>query len=165
MNYLYCILIQRNGTAEEVWVVQTGKKDFNNLGNVVSFNGMTKQDVWGDEKCDSIFGTDGTLFSPFVDKSRILQIYHPDVCRSLPMEYNSPGDFLGLSTLRFTFSNSLFESLSLHPENQCFCKDSNEYCEKGGVIPLGPCFGGDWNKFRLFFSILHCFPCQRKVNA
>jgi hypothetical protein len=103
---------------------------------------MAQQDVWKDEKCDRILGTDGTIFPPFVDKSRILNIYHPDVCRSLPLQYDSPGEFMGLSTLRFTFSPKLFASLKINPENQCFCKDTFEWCEKGGVLPLGPCFGG-----------------------
>jgi scavenger receptor class B protein 1 len=122
--------------------VHTGKEAVWNFGNIVSFNGKTNQENWGDGKCDAIKGTDGTVFPPFVDEQRKLDIFYPDVCRTIQMEYVSPGEYMGLPTLRFSFAKSVFGSLKEFPENSCYCKDTFEWCEKGGLMALGPCLGG-----------------------
>jgi len=127
-----------------VWIVRTGKDSLWSFGSIVSFNGMTKHDSWGDLKCDAISGTDGTIFPPFVDESRTLDIYYPDVCRTIQMDYATTGEFMGLSTLKFTFAPNVFGSLKKFPENKCYCKDNFEWCEKGGLMALGPCLGGEY---------------------
>ncbi|ODM99400.1 Sensory neuron membrane protein 1, partial [Orchesella cincta] len=133
----------RNGTAEEIWTVGTGIRDKQNLGKIVSWNGKSSLDGWSDERCNKIDdSTDGTIFPPVADTSRILDVFHPDACRSLQMSYVGPGEFIEIPTHRYSFASNTFESLDLHPENECFCKETYEWCKKGGVFPLWPCVGG-----------------------
>ncbi|CAG7821916.1 unnamed protein product, partial [Allacma fusca] len=58
------------------------------------------------------------------------------------MVYNQPSEMMGIPTLRFGFSPDLFGSVKEYPENQCYCQDTWEYCQKGGVVSLAPCIGG-----------------------
>ena len=58
------------------------------------------------------------------------------------MNYVRPGEHQGISTLLFTFAPNTFGSLTKFPENECYCKDTYQNCEKGGVMPIGPCQAG-----------------------
>jgi len=72
--------------------VETGKLDISKFGKIISYNGMTKLDAWKDDKCNALVGTDGTIFPPFADKNRKLQMFHPDLCRLVFLP-NSKLDF------------------------------------------------------------------------
>lgn len=136
------VFVQKNGTAQDVWNVGAGVRDKNNFGKIISWNGRSNLNVWNDKHCDSISGSDGTIFPPVTDTSRILNIYHPDACRTLQFSYDSSGEFLEIPTWRYSFASNVFESLDLHPENECFCKETYQWCKKGGVFPIWPCVGG-----------------------
>lgn len=72
----------------------------------VSFNGIKTNAgrVMGrGDKCGSII----SMFSPFVDKSRDLNICKLDVCRSLPLECNSHGEFISLALKDLHFLGNL----------------------------------------------------------
>lgn len=124
-------------------MVGTGIRDIETFGKIVSFNGQGSLQAWNDQRCDSLNdATDGTIFPPITGTSEVINIFHPDACRKLQMSYVAPGEFMEIPTMRYSFAGNVFESLDLHPENQCFCKETYEWCRKGGVFPVWPCVAG-----------------------
>ena len=45
-----------------------GSKNIHEVGKILKFNGQSKLDVYYDDNCNAINGTDFTCFSPFMDK-------------------------------------------------------------------------------------------------
>lgn len=64
-------------------MVKTGKDNLNDFARTISWNGKASLGMWGDEKCDKIDGSDGTLFPPFATTSSVLKGFSPDFCRSV----------------------------------------------------------------------------------
>lgn len=58
-------------------------------------------DVWSDDKCNEIKGTDSTIFAPFIKKEQELWAFEPAMCRSLTPVYEKPSSYAGLPTLRY----------------------------------------------------------------
>jgi len=51
---------------------------------------------WGEGSyCSMINGTDGSVFSPFVEKSRLLYIFNVDLCRSLYLKFEKEIEYMG----------------------------------------------------------------------
>lgn len=112
------------------------------MGKIFSFNGKSSLDGWPSEYCNKIDGSDGTIFPPILDSSTLINAFHPDACRTIQMSHIGNGEFKEMPTLRYSFASNVFESLDLHPENECFCKETYEWCKKGGVFPVWPCVAG-----------------------
>lgn len=67
------------------------------------------------------------------------------------MDFKKASEYMGIPTLRFGYKDSFLGSLKQYPENECYCKDCWEHCEKGGLFFLGGCLGGDYNDERASF--------------
>lgn len=81
-----------------------GVKNIHNLGRVISYNGQATINKWGDEECDQLRGTDGTIFPPFMKKEQGLWSLEPFLCRSLKAVYEKHTKYMGLPTLRYVFA-------------------------------------------------------------
>jgi len=87
-------------SSDGVYKIYTGVGDSKDFGKIISWNGKDAvPDEWWrvGSPCAMINGTDGSIFPPFVEKSRRLDIFVTDLCRSLYLLYDSEVEHLGES--------------------------------------------------------------------
>lgn len=83
--------------------MNTGVNDMRNIGLIEQVNGMRDRKVWGDERCDAVYGTDGSMFPPhWIESPRDteLHIYAKDACLQLPFRYERRDYSNGIPTFR-----------------------------------------------------------------
>ena len=77
----YFIFPGKNDTADKEVRILTGKSNTAELGSIVSYDNRTRLDSWWEEvsedtedeagQCNSIRGTDGSVFPPLVTKDQV----------------------------------------------------------------------------------------------
>jgi len=123
----------KNGSLGNKLELETGSAGIDTLGHIVSVNNKSKLTVWDDEECNSIQGTDGSMFPPFLTSESILHMFSSDLCRSLSL--TSTGERIhhqGLETMRFAPSKETFGDEDLS------CFDS----APKGMFNVSACQGG-----------------------
>ncbi|XP_047368471.1 scavenger receptor class B member 1-like [Vespa velutina] len=149
LNHLYFekfgILVGYNGTSKDRITINTGSNDIDYLGIIENINGINIQNIWGDNRCDRIYGTDGSIFPPkWIDNySTPLYIYVKELCKPLSFHFREYGKVQGVPSLRYKMSmDSLMESST----DSCFCpkiiKKNNEWkrkCPPNGFLNISAC--------------------------
>lgn len=93
-----------------------------------------------------INGTDGSIFPPFVETDRKLEMFSADLCRSLRLLYEKNSEVHGIQTYRFTVDERVLENPILNRENMCYCTQQGtkfENCPKDGAYQLNACKKGN----------------------
>ncbi|ODM93105.1 Scavenger receptor class B member 1 [Orchesella cincta] len=136
--------VGQNDTEQGPYTVSRGSEDKSSLGVILKFKNQSELDFWTKSStCNQIQGTDGTIFSPFVQKSTVLRLFNPELCRSVYLTYTADTDFEGIRGYRFTAPASVMKDPTEGDENRCFCiYDDDEKCLKQGALDLGPCREG-----------------------
>ncbi|KAH1022222.1 hypothetical protein HUJ04_011651 [Dendroctonus ponderosae] len=104
-------------------------KIFIKLAASLSLTANPNWTVWNNSKCDTIVGTDGTIFPPMLKKEEGLASFAPDLCRSLIAQFDKHDKYDGIPV------SSFFASLgdqSKNPAEKCFCT-TPETCLKREV--------------------------------
>ena len=70
------------------------------LAKVVAFNGRKRLKFWKGLPCNSIRGTDGSLFHPHINKTETLHVFTSELCQSLPLEYKEENSIDGIKAYR-----------------------------------------------------------------
>lgn len=80
---------ERNGSAEYDgrFVMKTGVNNIYELGDLVSWNGMTKTDYFAD-KCGDVIGSAGELLAPVRKRQKSITAFSPDLCRWVNFDFN-----------------------------------------------------------------------------
>ncbi|XP_029167333.1 lysosome membrane protein 2-like [Nylanderia fulva] len=124
--------------------MSTGVPSLDNLGMIERLNGMDNRKMWGDEKCDRIMGTDGSMFPPHLIKNtnNPLYVYSQDMCRNLPFYFAEEVTTYGIPSLRYKLSPDAFNSS--RKENKCFCPkvDGSRVCPPDGLFNISACVFG-----------------------
>ncbi|XP_027202616.2 uncharacterized protein LOC113796527 isoform X1 [Dermatophagoides pteronyssinus] len=129
----------------EKYDIYTGINDEQN-GEIIAWNQHSYMDAWYGRQCNSINGTDGRQYSPFVRESRIYQ-FIPRLCRSIPFTLSkldiisSPS---GISLRRFSEANDFMQSPFRNKANGCFCRFQNQLkrCNYDGILDMANCYNG-----------------------
>ena len=129
--------VNKNGSVSETWETMTGGEDVKDVARVVSYGGQTKLDFWASDTCNSIQGTDGSLFHPGVQENETLYIFNRDLCQSLPLVFQEKSVHHGLETLRFAPPSNVFGTPEENPRNSCFCPDGD--CAPSGLFNISRC--------------------------
>lgn len=77
---------QKNGTSKDNVTMFTGANDITKFGLINNVNGITKLTHWATEKCNSLMGSDGSIFPPHITRNTTLYLYDKDLCRLLPLK-------------------------------------------------------------------------------
>ncbi|XP_014063845.1 platelet glycoprotein 4 [Salmo salar] len=127
-----------NGTYDGPYSVFTGKDDISKVSIIDSWQGEKKVSFWNNTYCDMINGTDGSSFSPFLDKKKPLYFFSPDISRSVSAEYERSLNLKGIEVYRFKLPPLTLASPAVNPDNQCFCTDSvvSKNCTLAGVLDI-----------------------------
>ncbi|CAO2617186.1 Platelet glycoprotein 4 [Lemmus lemmus] len=132
-----------NDTADGVYKVFNGKDNINKVAIIESYKGKRNLSYWP-SYCDMINGTDAASFPPFVEKSRVLQFFSSDICRSIYAVFESEVDLKGIQVYRFVLPAKAFASPLQNPDNHCFCTETivSNNCTSYGVLDIGKCKEG-----------------------
>lgn len=139
------LLAFRSGVNEDRITMRTGVNDLEHIGLIEEVNGARSRNVWGDEECDKVYGTDGSMFPPhWIERpeNATLEIYAKDVCRRIPFRFERRDYSNGIPTYRFQIPSNFFTTTP--DENSCFCpKESNDIasrrCPPAGTFNVSTC--------------------------
>lgn len=112
----------KNGTTPDVYTIFSGRGDITKYGIIDKWNGKDGLGHWTSEECDSIAGSDGSIFPPHMTKNTVIKVFDKDLCRALPLvfkeEVTTEGNVPGY---RFVPPADVFATPSRVPERQCYC--------------------------------------------
>lgn len=77
----------KNGTAPDLYTIFTGEGDVTKYGMLDVWNGKSSLGHWTTPECDSVMGSDGSIFPPYITKHSTLKIFDKDLCRVLPLVF------------------------------------------------------------------------------
>lgn len=81
------LMYRKNGTAADNYTVFTGQNDITKYGMLEKWNGKKGLGHWNSPLCDSVSGSDGSIFPPHIQKHTRLRVFDKDLCRALPLVY------------------------------------------------------------------------------
>ncbi|GFX28306.1 platelet glycoprotein 4 [Trichonephila clavipes] len=90
-------------------------------------------DWWNGNECNEIRGTDGVQYAPGVTPNHTLSLFNPNLCRTIPLEYEKDVTVHGIKTLRFGMAANTFATGEENPDNKCYCEGSS--C-RSGIMPM-----------------------------
>ncbi|XP_076278202.1 scavenger receptor class B member 1 [Lasioglossum baleicum] len=139
------VLAFRSGVSEDRITMRTGVDDLENIGLIERVNGVQNRNIWGDEECDKVYGTDGSMFPPhWMERpnNTTLDVYAKEVCRRIPFHFERREYSNGIPTYRYQIPNNFFTTTP--DENTCFCpKESNDIsfrrCPPTGLFNVSSC--------------------------
>lgn len=116
------LLYGKNGTTPDIYTVFSGQGDITKYGLLDKWNGKDGLGHWTTPECDSISGSDGSIFPPHITKQTVLKVFDKDLCRTLPLVFKEEVTTAGgVPGYRFVPPTDVFSSPSKVPERQCFC--------------------------------------------
>jgi len=78
-----------------------------------------------------------------VEKSRVVEIFSTDICRSLPLTYEKDVEVQGIKGYRFTVPKKALEGPTTNPDNRCYCLQQNVTdCILSGAFDVSVCRNG-----------------------
>lgn len=110
-----------------------GKKNIKDLGKIIELNGKEVQDVWFDDECNNVYGTDGTIFPPFMNKEDVVQVFVAQLCRSFAATYKHPSKVSGIKTSHY--------EVNVTAPADCYCNEEARNCPALGQFDVMPCIG------------------------
>lgn len=113
------LLAGKNYSVDGRVSTHTGYNDLTKVGNIMSFNGKEKYDVWPTEACDTIKGGDGSFMPPNMNMNSKVEIAVIDLCRTLPLVPTKPVMVGHLNALRFVPHPDVFNYRA--KDNRCYC--------------------------------------------
>ncbi|GIY31954.1 lysosome membrane protein 2 [Caerostris extrusa] len=126
---------------------------------IQEWNNKSIVDWWDDDKCNTISGTDGVQYAPGLTRNQSLRLFNPNLCRTLPLEYEKDVTVHGIKSLRFSMPANTFATSDINPENKCYC--DGEHCTSG-ILPMNCKKGGD-EKLQTSLEGVHSSPEKHKT--
>ncbi|KAJ8915889.1 hypothetical protein NQ315_015502 [Exocentrus adspersus] len=114
-----------------------GLNSYKDIGRIVEFDGEEKISAWPTDECNTIKGTDGTIFPPLLDKEAGLVSFAPDLCRSLIAVYEHDTKYDGIPVRHYS---ATLGDMSRNEDEKCYCP-TPETCLKKGIMDLYKCVG------------------------
>ncbi|XP_075413764.1 platelet glycoprotein 4 [Tenrec ecaudatus] len=132
-----------NNTADGVFKVYNGRDNISKVAIIDTYKGKKNLSYWP-SYCDMINGTDAASFPPFIEKTRVLQFFSSDICRSIYAVFGSEVNLKGIPVYRFVLPAKAFASPLQNPDNHCFCTEKviSMNCTLYGVLDIGKCKEG-----------------------
>ncbi|KAG9510949.1 Lysosome membrane protein 2 [Fragariocoptes setiger] len=148
-NNTFGIFYGKNGTwdkeADGTMTISTGYDgNMTNIGRVLLWNGKTELSTWKGDPCNRIVGTDGTSFHPNIRKEEKLEVFSPDLCRSLAIEFKQITSMKSVELYRYGMAPSFYDPIDSSDETKCYCvkktpREKKQFCSARGIIDLSSC--------------------------
>lgn len=110
--------------------VNTGVDDNFKLGQIESFNNLTELPYFEGE-CRKLKGSAGEFFSPLLPTTKTIYLFTPEMCRSIPYDYELDINLHNIKGMRFTAGDRALDNGTLFEENKCYATD--EYVPLGAI--------------------------------
>ncbi|CAB0020602.1 unnamed protein product [Nesidiocoris tenuis] len=131
------ILRTRNGSTEfdGLFNMDTGENGVEEFGILRRWNYYNSTGFY-DGNCGLVNGSAGELFPPNVKISKGVEMFSPDLCRSIKLNYVEDVKLHGLKGLKFAGDETTFDNGTLDESNSCFCSGD---CSPTGVLNVTNC--------------------------
>lgn len=134
------LMYNKNGTSKDNVTMFTGASDITLYGLINNVNGMGQLAHYTTDECNSIRGSDGSIFPPHITKNTTLHVFDKDLCRMLPLKFEkevmvADGKVPGY---RFSPSTDVFGTPEENPFNACFCPQGPP-CTPSGFFNVSAC--------------------------
>lgn len=115
--------LQRNNK-ETLFKIDTGKREIQDLGQIVTVNGYSSNPAWRDDLpfgCNKIEGSDGQLRGPINEQESSIKIFVPEFDRPVQFDEVSCDKHVnnGQKVRRFLISENTFKSSENYKPNSC----------------------------------------------
>ncbi|KAF9819198.1 hypothetical protein SFRURICE_019519 [Spodoptera frugiperda] len=108
----------KNGTSNDVVTMFSGANDMTTYGIISHYNMRDRLQHWTSDACNSIAGSDGSIFPPHITMNDTLAVYDKDLCRLLPLKFLEEVTIDGIQGYRYTPPEDVFAN---DEHNRCFC--------------------------------------------
>ncbi|XP_069696282.1 sensory neuron membrane protein 1-like [Periplaneta americana] len=135
--FKFSIFGSKNGTVRDRLRVKRGIENIKELGRLVEFRDQPEQTVWSGKPCNTLNGTDSTIFPPFLTKKDNITGFLADLCRAPDAEYQYQTTYSGIRAFKYAVD---LGDTSTDPELKCYCT-TPETCLKHGVHDISRCAG------------------------
>ncbi|CRL01976.1 CLUMA_CG015303, isoform A [Clunio marinus] len=125
----YLITKNRTNHLSGLYNVNTGAENISELGSIKRFNHLSEFPKFKDE-CRNLKGSAGEFFPPNSSSNESIYLFLPEMCRSIPYEYEKEVTLHGLIGRRFSVGSKALDNGTIHPENKC-------YANQDDVMPSG----------------------------
>ncbi|XP_037960821.1 protein peste-like [Teleopsis dalmanni] len=145
----YCY--PRNYSADfyGVFNVHTGADDITKVGQIHNWKFKSTTEFLPD-KCSQIYGSPGEIQPSNLKEGDTLNLFLPDLCRPIPMEYSETVEVEGVRGFKYIAGLKAVDNGTLYPGNECYC---NGECVPSGVVNITAC----WFDAPIFLSYPHFY--------
>lgn len=118
-----------------------GTQNSSLLNQYIKINGSSHLPYWKSQPrtCNSVGGTDGQSFQPFLERTQQIKVYSLDICRTLSLKYRDDVYIRGVNSFKYTLDEMALQSGQKNSANQCYCLSSSAECQLDGLIDLSTC--------------------------
>ncbi|KAK6627435.1 hypothetical protein RUM44_009912 [Polyplax serrata] len=146
--HTFSLFRYKNTTYDGIYAIKMGVNDVTNIGNIKTWNDSTKLKNWKSDSCNTIVGTDSTVFRPYLyeDGVQSLYIFNTDACRSIKLNRDGFLEYKGINGIKYVTDESTFASVLENSDNFCYCPQSIHGithwggCLKSGIVELSSCY-------------------------
>lgn len=141
--------VKKNGTDELSgnYEANTGVDDISKLDVISRYNNLTEFPYYEGE-CKKLRGSPDKIFPPKPSPDKSIYHFMPEMCRSIPYDYEKDVELHGLKGLRFAAGVRAIDNGTVYEENKCFVTEESM---PSGVINLSICNYG----YPMFISFPH----------
>ncbi|KAG1962712.1 lysosome membrane protein 2 isoform X2 [Pimephales promelas] len=135
------LMLNKNGSDDGEFVYHTGEQNYLDFGRIYTWKGQKMLSFWKTNQSNMINGSDGSSFHTFLTKEERLNVFTPDLCRSIHMRFEKEVEVKGIPAYRFTPPRAVLASGKNNPDNEGFCLTPNK-CLDDGVLDVSVCRKG-----------------------
>lgn len=120
----------RNNSADLIghYNVHTGVDDIAKIGSMAEWNYKPRTNFFA-EHCGMLNGSAGEFYPPNLSKEVPIQLFTPDMCRSLPLDFEKEEVVAGINGYKYAGGPRTVDNGTLFPETACF--------NSGEIVPSG----------------------------
>lgn len=86
--------------------------------------------------CGLIHGSAGEFFPPKQSRFSTISFFSPDMCRSVPLDYEKDVEVHGVTGYKFSGGERSVDNGTVYPENWCYAVGEGTY---SGVLNISSC--------------------------
>ncbi|XP_033634758.1 scavenger receptor class B member 1-like isoform X2 [Asterias rubens] len=131
-------LLGRNNTPLGEYTTFTGVQNKTRVNEINKFNGQSKLNYWKSDYANQIVGSDGMMYHMGIKEDETLNLFHPDLCRSMPYTFVQDDYLEGIPLKMFGVPAYAYENSSTYPENQGFLVNEKDTVPSG-LMRIDPC--------------------------